>query len=168
MPEPHLGPGDLLPDPMEDQFEPGMSPERRQQLRQQIRKAAAKAASLAEMRDKMQAASQDPASMEPQRGSAMMKAVRDAYSPPWELAMQRWMDSLVPGERTYARPSRRGAEDVGFVRPGRRRRRVDAARASGHQRLDGRHLAQGARARSPRSVTPATWAKCMCCNATRS
>ena len=114
-------PGDVLPGDREEEFEPEVGPQLREILRDQVRKAAAKAASLSELRDKMNANSQLDNSQEPQRGSQMMQAVRGAYSPPWELAMQRWIDSLAPGERTYARPSRRGADRPDLVRPGRRR-----------------------------------------------
>jgi predicted metal-dependent peptidase len=81
---------------------------------------------LAELKKKMDEAGQPSDFSEPQRGTATMKALRDAYAPPWELAMQRWMDAVAPGERTYARPTRRGIGDSsggqsGLVRPGRSR-----------------------------------------------
>jgi predicted metal-dependent peptidase len=116
-----LSPGDLLPEDREPDFEPEISPELRQRLREEVKKAAAKAASLAELKKQMDAAGGTLDVTEPQRGSSMIKAVRDAYAPPWELAMQRWMDAVAPGERTYARPSRRGADRTDLVRPGRRR-----------------------------------------------
>jgi predicted metal-dependent peptidase len=50
-----------------------------------------------------------------------MRAVRDAYHTPWELALQSWMDAVAPGPRTFARPSRRGADRTDCVLPGRRR-----------------------------------------------
>lgn len=50
-----------------------------------------------------------------------MSALRGLYRPPWELALQRWMESMAPGERTYARPSRRGADRTDVVLPGRKR-----------------------------------------------
>ena len=125
-PDKQLSPGDLLPEDREEEFEPEISKELRKRLREEVRKAAAKAASLAELRKKMDEAGQPSDFAEPQRGSATMKALRDAYSPPWELAMQKWMDAVSPGERTYARPSRRGVGDTSadrsdLVRPGRKR-----------------------------------------------
>jgi predicted metal-dependent peptidase len=119
--DPKIGRGDLVPDELEAEFEPEVDPFRRQQLREQVQKAAAKAASLSEMRDTVQAAGQSFEMQEPQRGSAIIEAVREAYAPPWELAMQRWFDAFSAGERTYARPSRRGAAGSDIVRPGRRR-----------------------------------------------
>src|SRR5262249_37010124 len=120
-PDPDLSPGDLLPEDREPDFEPEISRERPERLKERVREAAAKAASLAELKKKMDEAGQPADAQEPQRGSATMRALRDAYSPPWELAMQRWMDAVAPGERTYARPSRRGADRSDLVRPGRRR-----------------------------------------------
>jgi predicted metal-dependent peptidase len=120
-PDRQLSPGDLLPEDREEEFEPEISKELRQRLREEVKRAAAKAASLAELRKKMDEAGQPGSLSEPQRGSATMRALRDAYAPPWELAMQRWMDAVAPGERTYARPSRRGADRSDLVRPGRRR-----------------------------------------------
>lgn len=119
--DPSLDSGDLLPDEREDEFEPEMAP-LRQQLREEIRRAAAKAASLAELKKKMDAAGQPMDVAEPQRGSEMMRALHAAYAAPWELALQRWMDAVAPGERTYSRPSRRGGSGEGIVRPGRHRR----------------------------------------------
>jgi predicted metal-dependent peptidase len=51
-------------------------------------------------------------------GTGVVSALRASYRPPWELALQRWMDAVAPGPRSYARPNRRGAD---AVLPGRRR-----------------------------------------------
>jgi predicted metal-dependent peptidase len=48
-------------------------------------------------------------------------ALRGIYRTPWELALQRWLESVAPGDRTFTRPSRRGAERTDVVLPGRRR-----------------------------------------------
>jgi predicted metal-dependent peptidase len=53
--------------------------------------------------------------------SQTVAALRGVYRAPWELALQRWLESVAPGERTFARPSRRGAERTDVVLPGRRR-----------------------------------------------
>lgn len=114
--------GDLLTPEHEADFEPELSPQLRDRVTQQVRKAAAKAASLAELRKKMEEA-QDGAGLmtEPQRHDAMLQALHAAYDTPWQLALQRWMDAVAPGERSYARPSRRGADRSDVVLPGRRR-----------------------------------------------
>ena len=48
-------------------------------------------------------------------------ALRGVYRTPWELALQRWLESVAPGDRTFTRPSRRGAERTDVVLPGRKR-----------------------------------------------
>jgi len=48
-------------------------------------------------------------------------ALRDVYRPPWELALQRWLESVAPGGRTFTRPARRIAPQADVVLPGRRR-----------------------------------------------
>jgi predicted metal-dependent peptidase len=50
-----------------------------------------------------------------------VSALRRRYATPWETALQRWMEATAPGARTYSRPSRRGADRVDCVLPGRTR-----------------------------------------------
>jgi predicted metal-dependent peptidase len=51
--------------------------------------------------------------------SLEMTALRGSYAPPWELVLQHWLEGLVPGDRSYARPSRRGADRTDCVLRGR-------------------------------------------------
>jgi predicted metal-dependent peptidase len=53
--------------------------------------------------------------------SQVVDALRGLYRTPWEVVLQRWMESVAPGERTFVRPSRRGADRSDLVLPGRRR-----------------------------------------------
>jgi predicted metal-dependent peptidase len=48
------------------------------------------------------------------------EALKTHYSPPWQMALQQWMEATTPGPRSYARPSRRG-QYPDFSRPGRTR-----------------------------------------------
>jgi predicted metal-dependent peptidase len=109
--------GDLLPAASEPDFEPDVGPERRRQLREQVRRAAAKAAALGALGEQVRQAAAPPAA--PRRGAALLEAVRLGYAPPWQLALQRWLDAVAPRPRTFARPSRRGAESTDLIRPGR-------------------------------------------------
>lgn len=113
--------GDLISPERESDFEPELSPQQRQTMNNKVRRAAAKAASLQKLKKQMEEAGQGAQVTEPERGDAIVDALRAAYHTPWELALQRWMDAVAPGERTYARPSRRGAERTDVVLPGRRR-----------------------------------------------
>jgi predicted metal-dependent peptidase len=124
LPEPGMGGrsprGDVIPGSYEDVFEPDLSPEERRRLRDRIRKAAAKALSTGALRAKMEESQKEQAQGDPQRGEMLMKAIHTAYQPPWQLALQRWMDAVAPAGRTYAKASRRGAErDDGVVLCGR-------------------------------------------------
>ena len=51
----------------------------------------------------------------------MVTALRGLYRTPWDMALQKWMESVAPGERTFLRPSRRGAGQPDIVLPGRKR-----------------------------------------------
>jgi predicted metal-dependent peptidase len=53
--------------------------------------------------------------------SQVVTALRGLYRTPWEVVLQRWMESVAPGERTFVRASRRGADRSDLVLPGRRR-----------------------------------------------
>lgn len=50
-----------------------------------------------------------------------VRALRGIYRAPWQVALQRWMEGCAPGERTFTRASRRGAERTDIVMPGRQR-----------------------------------------------
>jgi predicted metal-dependent peptidase len=114
--------GDLIPANVENALEPDVSPEQRRKQRQEIHKAAAKALSLGALRARMDESQKGQPVQEPERGEMLMKAIHTAYQPPWQLALQRWMDAVAPAGRTYARASRRGAErDDGVVLCGRLR-----------------------------------------------
>lgn len=52
--------------------------------------------------------------------SLTYNALRLHYQPPWQWALQQWMEATAPARNTYARPSRRG-EHRDFVRPGKER-----------------------------------------------
>ena len=58
---------------------------------------------------------------QPGNNSMFLEAVRNYHQPPWQLALQRWIEAITPGDRTYARPSRRGADRRDVVLPGRSR-----------------------------------------------
>jgi predicted metal-dependent peptidase len=58
---------------------------------------------------------------DPGATSQVVTALRGLYRTPWEVVLQRWLESVAPGERTFVRPSRRGADRADVVLPGRRR-----------------------------------------------
>jgi predicted metal-dependent peptidase len=58
---------------------------------------------------------------DPGAATQVVTALRGLYRTPWEVVLQRWMESVAPGERTFVRPSRRGVDRSDVVLPGRRR-----------------------------------------------
>lgn len=50
-----------------------------------------------------------------------VRALRGIYRTPWQIALQRWIEGVSPGERTFQRASRRGADRDDVVMPGRLR-----------------------------------------------
>lgn len=50
-----------------------------------------------------------------------VRALRGIYRSPWQVALQRWLEGVSPGERTFQRASRRGADREDVVMPGRQR-----------------------------------------------
>jgi predicted metal-dependent peptidase len=57
----------------------------------------------------------------PGSGQKQVRALRGLYRTPWQIALQRWLEGVSPGERTFNRASRRGAERTDIVMPGRHR-----------------------------------------------
>ena len=53
--------------------------------------------------------------------NATITALRGQLRPAWQSALQKWIESSLPGERTFTRLSRRGAERSDIVLPGRKR-----------------------------------------------
>jgi predicted metal-dependent peptidase len=107
--------GDVLDDNTERELFPGEAAEQAVRVKH-IADAAEKALALASAIGALQG-----------RGTAgamqqqAVTALRGLYRTPWQLALQKWMESVAPGERTFVRPSRRGADRGDIVLPGRKR-----------------------------------------------
>ncbi|MGE5361781.1 MAG: DUF2201 family putative metallopeptidase [Bacteroidales bacterium] len=84
---------------------------------ERVRAMAAKALGLAHA----MGLAKGPRGTDAGSASQTVLALRGIYRTPWELALQRWIESVAPGERTFNRPSRREAEQADVVLPGRRR-----------------------------------------------
>lgn len=59
--------------------------------------------------------------IDPGNTAQQVRALRGIYRTPWQIALQRWLEGVSPGERTFMRASRRGAERTDIVMPGRHR-----------------------------------------------
>jgi hypothetical protein len=113
-------PFDVLDDAEERAMFPGEPLEAIDLAAAGVREAALRAVSLGELRRNIDEAFRVRGTV---AGGAelLVDALRTAYRPPWEEALTAWMEAVAPGERTYVRPSRRGADRVDVVLPGRRR-----------------------------------------------
>jgi len=115
--------GDALTAEEEAELEPELGPKERSANCERIRREAVRAMSLKELRDQMDQATAGH-SQGPDGGATrtLMEAIATAYQPPWQLALQHWLDAVSPGPRSYAKPSRRGADrDDGVILAGRKR-----------------------------------------------
>jgi predicted metal-dependent peptidase len=110
-------PGDVLDAAQEQEWFPESNAQQASRA-QDVQQQAARALSLEALMESMsgRARGTDAGAQE-----GTVAALRGLYRPPWELALQRWMESVAPGERSYARPSRRGADRTDVVLPGRKR-----------------------------------------------
>lgn len=111
----HHDGGDVLDGAMERDWYPGEASDQRDAA-ERIKALAARALSLAEAMDAMRGRGTTPAA-----ATQNVIALRGLYRTPWQLALQRWMASVAPGERTFTRASRRNALQSDVVLPGRRR-----------------------------------------------
>lgn len=111
------GEGDVLDEALERELFPGEDPAERARRIAELRELAAKSASLQAVLD----AVGRRRGTSPGAAQETVTALRGLYRPPWELALQRWLESMAPSERSYDRPSRRGADRTDVVLPGRKR-----------------------------------------------
>jgi predicted metal-dependent peptidase len=108
--------GDVLGEKLEDELFPDDAAGREAHA-EKTRELAARALGLAAAMGRLRGLR----GSDPGATRQMVSALRDVYRPPWELALQRWLESVAPGERTFARPARRSAPQADVVLPGRRR-----------------------------------------------
>lgn len=122
---------DMMSEEDERHLEPQQSNVERAKQLAKVKREAVRAANLHEIRGRLANTGATPG-LSGGQGSgdddgaseAFLEAVRTAYQPPWQLALQHWLDAVQPGPRSYARASRRnggtgGSDDL--ILPGRKR-----------------------------------------------
>jgi predicted metal-dependent peptidase len=107
--------GDVLGDAREREMFPELPADQARRARE-IQDLAAKGLALGKAMGAMRARGTDAGGTR-----QVVDALRGIYATPWQMALQTWLEGVVPGERTFARPSRRGADRSDIVLPGRRR-----------------------------------------------
>jgi Mg-chelatase subunit ChlD len=110
--------GDVLDGGLEKELFPEETSAEQQAHADAVRDAAARALGLGKMMDSLRGAGRGG---DAGASSQLVTALRGLYRTPWEAALQRWLESVAPGDRTFVRPSRRGAERTDIVLPGRKR-----------------------------------------------
>lgn len=113
--------GDVLDADEEGELEPELGPKERTASRERVRREAVRSMSLKELREQMDAATGQGQGADAGATRTHMDAIATAYQPPWQLALQHWLDAVSPGPRSYAKPSRRGADRTDLVLAGRKR-----------------------------------------------
>jgi len=108
--------GDILDEKREREWFPDETADSRAQA-ERVKALAARALSLAAA----MGLAKGLRGLDPGTTGQNVTALRGIYRAPWALALQRWIESVAPGERTFTRPSRRGDERTDVVLPGRRR-----------------------------------------------
>ena len=108
--------GDVLDDKKEREMVPDEAAGQQAEA-EKMREAAERALSLA----KAIGAMKGMRGLDGGGQTEIVTALRGLYRTPWQIVLQRWMESVAPGERTFNRPSRRPVESPDVVLPGRRR-----------------------------------------------
>lgn len=112
---------DVLSASMERQLYPDTPTLDIDQHAKDIRSAAAKANSLQIMKEELERSGERGGGDDSGDWVETIQALKTTYRAPWQLALQRWFDAEAPTERSFARPSRRGAALGDVVLPGRKR-----------------------------------------------
>jgi predicted metal-dependent peptidase len=110
--------GDVLDERLERAWFPDEIASEQPEQREAVKAAAARALGLGRMMEVLKAQGRGA---DPGASSQLVTALRGMYRTPWELALQRWLESVAPGPRTFVRPSRRGGARTDVVLPGRKR-----------------------------------------------
>ncbi len=113
---------DLLSEEDERRLCPDWTPGEQHIRQEKIEKVIIQAEAMGAMKEKIEKMLQSRfRGTAPGNAETYIQAIASAYRPPWEQALQRWMESSAPGPRSYSRPSRRGADRTDVVLPGRTR-----------------------------------------------
>ncbi len=108
--------GDVMDDAKERELFPECRNGEQAQQKNRIEREAAKTEKLGQAMGALRGRGSDGGDV-----TQTMMALRGVYKTPWEAALQKWIESAAPGERTYLRPSRREVEGSDVVLAGRKR-----------------------------------------------
>lgn len=112
---------DLLSASLEADWFPSGSAAEQQARAEHMRRAAAQALSLGRLQTAVETATRFGGPDISGSQQIFVGALGRLYQPPWELALQRWMEAAASAPRSYSRPSRRGGASGDAILPGRTR-----------------------------------------------
>jgi predicted metal-dependent peptidase len=112
--------GDVLADALEREWFDADAQAQREQQRE-LEQTARRGMAVARARGRLPAALAAQMGLSPGHDSRWVDAARGAYRTPAQIPLQRWIESVTMGPRTFERPARRAAGSAGIVLPGRRR-----------------------------------------------
>jgi predicted metal-dependent peptidase len=107
--------GDVFDEKREAQLFPDDVADQAERIKA-VRELAARGAALGKALGLMKGRGNTPGGT-----SRDVQAERGIYRTPWQAALQRCLEGVTPGERSFQRASRRGAERTDIVMPGRQR-----------------------------------------------
>jgi len=108
--------GDVMDDAKERELFPECRNGEQVQKAQEVEREAAKSLALGKAMGKLKGRGMETGDV-----TQTVMALRGMYKTPWEAALQKWIESVAPGERTYMRPSRRETTGSDIVLAGRKR-----------------------------------------------
>lgn len=113
--------GDVLSEERERLWFPDDDPRDVSDWRAEIHEEARIAIDLGILQERMEQLFDKQRGDDPGDAYALMIALQEQHAPPWQQAVQRWIESVMSGPRTFTRSSRRGADRTDLVLPGRKR-----------------------------------------------
>jgi predicted metal-dependent peptidase len=118
-----VGTGDVLSPEMEKELFPESDPQQDTRNQQRIKSAVTKSLSLGVLKDRLDKIEEKVRERTSDSGDfdSITGMLKSFYTPPWEMALQQWMEAVTPGPRSFARPSRRSGDRTDVVLPGRTR-----------------------------------------------
>ncbi len=108
--------GDVMDDAKERELFPECKNADQQTQSGKMQREAAKSLALGRAMGKMKGRGVEAGDV-----TQTVMALRGMYRTPWEASLQKWIESVAPGERTYLRPSRREMTGSEIVLAGRKR-----------------------------------------------
>jgi hypothetical protein len=111
---------DIISEDEEAELFPDLKPEKIRQQQKDIKKLSSLSNSIKILKERLDQPFKR-AGEEASDEFTFEKVLEGIFAPPWEMALQKWIDAVEPGSRSFYRPSRRDAGHSDVILPGRKR-----------------------------------------------